>query len=252
MLNKIGLVIPTHWSRKGFKNGSWGPPTTGWIRETIRSLYNYCPDAREIDTTIVLNHHGGPLQYEDALREYCKDMGYNFRMDPSAGFRGVRLNMCDWFEKDYLFLCEHDWEWQVDVDLVDIVQTFEEHDHVNYIRFNKRANMPKQVLTATKRTGGDLYLIKDHKVDIDILHTPQYSNNPHVERMSKYREWCEVVKNNPVFAGGNGGAGGFEHPLQEQSLDDLEKYGIEERNKMWGTYVYGKVGQPQATKHFGV
>jgi hypothetical protein len=252
MLNKIGLVIPTHWSKKGFRNGSWGPPTTGWIEKTVNSLHKRCPDAGMIETTVVLNYHDGSLQYKDALRKYCDDRRFTFRMDPSAGFRGVRLNMCDWFKKDYLFLCEHDWEWKVDLSLEDIVRTFEEHDHVNYIRFNKRANQPKQVLTATKRVGGDLYLIKDDRVNINILHTPQYSNTPHIERMSKYREWCKNVEANPVHAGGNGGAGGFEHPLQEKSLDDLEKFGIEERNRLWGTYIYGKMGDPMSVEHFGI
>ena len=255
MLNKIGLVMPTHWSRKGHQNGSWGPPNTGWIEKTLRTLYKKCPDAREIETTIVLNHHGGPLQYADTLRQYCTDMNYNFRMDASAGFRGVRLNMCDWFKKDYLFLCEHDWKWKVNIDLTKIIRTFEEHSHVNYIRFNKRTNHPKQVLTATKRNGGDLYLIKDEALEIDLLHTPQYSNTPHIERITKYYEWCRLVrhgKHKGVNVGGNMGAGGFEHPLQEESLDDLEKLGIEERNKKWGTYIYGKIGDPTAVEHFGV
>ena len=244
--------MPTHWSRKGYHNAAWGPPSTGWIEKTFRTLYEKCPDAKDIETTIVLNHHGGPLQYEDALRRFCHSHGFNFRMDPSAGFRGVRLNMCDWFKKDYLFLVEHDWEWKVDVSLVDIISTFEWNGQVNYVRFNKRDNMPKQVLTATKRVGGDLYLTPDRSIEIDLLHTPQYSNNPHVERMSKYREWCEIVKNNPVFAGKNGGAGGFEHPLQEASLDDLEEMGVEARNKKWGTYVYGTMGMSAAVKHFGI
>jgi hypothetical protein len=160
--------------------------------------------------------------------------------------------MCKWFDKDYLFLVEHDWQWCKDIDLVSLVQTFEEHDDVNYIRFNKRINIVTMRLTATKRKGGDLYLTPHPETNIPLLATPQYSNNPHIERMSKYRQWCEIVKASNVFVGGNGGAGGFEHPLQEQSLDDLEKYGIAERNKMWGTYIYGKVGQPQATRHFGV
>jgi hypothetical protein len=160
--------------------------------------------------------------------------------------------MSEWFQRDYLFLVEHDWEFCVDLDLVSLVQTFEEHDDVNYIRFNKRANIVKQVLTATKRVGGDLYLLPHRTSDVPLLHTPQYSNNPHIERMSKYREWCDIVAANAVFTGRNGGAGGFEHPLQEASLDDLKELGVEERNKRWGTCIYGKTGDPQTIKHFGV
>jgi hypothetical protein len=160
--------------------------------------------------------------------------------------------MSEWFDRDYLFLVEHDWEFCRDLDLVSLVQTFEEHDHINYIRFNKRANIVKQVLTSTRRVGGDLYLLPDLKTDVPLLHTPQYSNNPHIERMSKYREWCDIVAANTVFSGKNGGAGGFEHPLQEASLDDLKELGVEERNKRWGTCIYGKTGDPQTIKHFGV
>ena len=251
MLNKIGLVIPTHLSKKGNQNRSWGPPSTGWIEKTIDSLYKRCPDAKSIPTTIVLNADQ-VSDYERSLRVLCNQRNYTLRLDSSPGYRGVRLNMCEWFKHDYLFLVEHDWELCVDLDLVSLVQTFEEHDHVNYIRFNKRANVVTPKLTATRRNGGDLYLIQDTKTDVPLLATPQYSNNPHIERMSKYREWCEVVKNNPVFAGMNGGAGGFEHPLQEKSLDDMEAHGISKRNEMWGTYIYGKIGDPQATKHFGI
>jgi len=55
MLNKVGLVIPTHMSNKGYQNGSWGPPTTGWIETTLETLYEKCPDSTSISTTIILN-----------------------------------------------------------------------------------------------------------------------------------------------------------------------------------------------------
>ena len=94
--------------------------------------------------------------------------------------------------------------------------------------------------------------MRDNRLDIPLLHTPQYSNTPHIERMSKYREWCKDVEANPIHAGRNGGAGGFEHPLQELSLNDLEMLGVEKRNEIWGTYIYGNVGDPQVVKHFGI
>jgi hypothetical protein len=250
--SKIGLVIPTHWSKKGFKNGKWGPPTTGWLDKTIESLYARCPDAKSIPTTIVCNTRCLSDLYSQNLGDYCQRRGYTLRLDSSAGFRDVRLGMCEWFQHDYLFLVEHDWEFMLDIPLKEIVEDFDNHDHINYVRFNKRPNVPKEVLTATKRVGGDLYLIRDKHTKTHLLHTPQYSNNPHIERMSKYREWCEYVKANPVFAGKNGGAGGFEHPLQEKSLDDLNKYGIEKRNEMWGTYIYGYTGMKTTAVHFGI
>ena len=252
ILDKVGIVIPTHCSKKGVVNGAWGPPNLGWITTTIESLHENIPETHAVSKTIVLNQPQRSPTYEANLRVYCESRGYTLRLDCSSGYRGVRLGMLDWFDKDYLFLIEHDWKWNLNIDLTPIIQTFEDHDHVNYIRFNKRDNHPKKVLTSTRRVGGDLYLIKDERVNINILHTPQYSNNPHIERMSKYREWCKIVEQRKVNVGGNGGAGGFEHPLQEQSLNDLEQYGAEERNKMWGTYIYGKIGDPAATKHFGI
>lgn len=253
MLNKVEIVISTHLSPKGRVNGSWGPPTTGWLEKTVRSFHARCPDATQVNTTVVYNQHNpNDRGYLEELKKFTAQYDFALRIDKSPGWRQVRLNMADWVKSPYLFLIEHDWEWCVDLDLVSLIQTFEEHDHVNYIRFNKRANVVTPKLTATRRTGGDLYLIKDSETDIPLLATPQYSNNPHIERMSKYREWCKIVEANNVFAGKNGGAGGFEHPLQEQSLDDLEMLGVEKRNQMWGTYIYGTVGMMQAIKHFGI
>lgn len=256
MLNKLEIVIPTHLSKKGHQNRSWGPPTDGWIRKTVNSLYERCPDARNVYTTVSQNIHNTQSklgdEYTEALRRFCDEFGFTLRLDLSPGFRGMRLGMCEWVRRDYLFLVEHDWKWCTNLDLVSLVQTFEEHDDINYIRFNKRANMVTMKLTATKRQGGDLYLIPHSESNVPLLATPQYSNNPHIERMSKYREWCKIVEASSVYVGDNAGAGGFEHPLQEASLDDIQKYGIAERNKRWGTFIYGKMGDPQATKHFGI
>ena len=258
MLDKVEIVIPTHWSTKGSANKAWGPPTTGWLEHTLNHLYKQCPETKKIKKTIVYNqsiYSKSPeynCQYETHIRLLCGKMGLGLRLDSSPGYKGVRLDMRYWVHSKYLFLIEHDWEFLKPFSLEDIVQCMEENEHIHYIRFNKRANAIKPMPTSTGRAGGDLYLTPLKGSNAPLLATPQYSDNPHVERMSKYHEWCNIVEKSNLFAGKNGGAGGFEHPLQEQSLDDYRDLGNIRRDKLWGTYIYGNLDDSPMIKHIGV
>lgn len=250
-----GLVVPTHCSSKGNVNAAWGPPTVGWVSKTLERLWQRVPGADGLPTWIVLNHHGGPLDalYERNLKEYVNGLPrhMNLRIDSSPGYRGVRCNLVDWFPRKYLFLVEHDWEFLEDIDLEKVLNVFETTPDVNFIRFNKRPNtvFPKQCISG--RMGAELYCDPVTIGGVDLCQSPHYTNNPHIERVSKLREWVDVVRRRKVNVGGNGGAGGFEHPLQEESLDDLQRLGKDARDRQWGTYIYGGLNHPTVVQHFG-
>lgn len=62
-----GLVIPTHMSQKGVKNKDWGPPTPGWVSETLSSLFERVPATQDLETWVV-----------DHWEQTCKHPGLRF------------------------------------------------------------------------------------------------------------------------------------------------------------------------------
>lgn len=250
-----GLVIPTHMSQKGRVNAAFGPPKLGWVQKTLESLQRCVPATRDLETWVVMNSHPerpGDAAYISQLRCWCATKELWLHIDDSPGYRGVRCNLINWFPKKYLFLVEHDWEFLEDIQLEHIIRAFEENEGLNYMRFNKRPNTVFPKPTSTGRTGSEIYCSPITLSGIPMCATPNYSNNPHIERMSKYRNWVDIVKKRNVHVGGNMGAGGFEHPLQEQSLDDLERWGQMTRDREWGTFIYGGLNHPAVIQHFGV
>lgn len=200
---------------------------------------------------IHFNHHNDHIsdKYLNVVQRLTSSYGLNAPIvNYYKGFKGFRCNFLP--NSKYLLLLEHDWVFNITPPLAHIITQMNVYPEINYIRFNKRANVVTRKKTATGRWGADLFL-KPVEYPIPLLASPNYSNNPHIERVSKLRQWAEIAKKSNVYAGKNGGAGGFEQPIQEAALDYYEEHGKIEFIKHWGTYIYGKLNDPAAVTHIG-
>jgi hypothetical protein len=147
----------------------------------------------------------------------------------------------------YLLFLEHDWEFQdPEIDLENLIRVFDQNEMVNYVRFNKRKNIISNF---------DFILEKETSIkDIDLIRTVAHSNNPHLVRVEKFRtEWLPICLNDSHCQkmDSRGKAFGIENPLFKQHMHDVRKMGFTHAQEIWGTYIFGQIGDPPRIKHLG-
>lgn len=260
LLNKVALVIPTHLSQKG-RPESGRPPETKWLQKTLESLRSRVLGFDQVLGRVIINSHSEAdiERYIGNVADLLADYhNFSITIDDSSGYKGVRCNMPEYLSNikppiKYFFIIEHDWEFLKPIHLPKIIEAFETHSFINYIRFNKRGNTVFKKQMASGRMGGDLIMMPEKRVtSINLCATTQYSNNPHIERVDKLKdEWIPLVRDSSVHQGKNMGAGGFEHPIQEAAFDDAMLLGYPEFIDKWGLYIYGRLGEDACIRHFG-
>lgn len=256
MLDKVAFVMPTHNTKKVQKNKHLAPPATLFIEKTFRSLYDKIIDFDKIEKSIVFNYHGPhDNKYLSNVRDFCLDNNINLHVDQSPGYKGVRCNLPNWIDKEYLFIVEHDWKFLEQINLYRLLHIMDLNPVIKFLRFNKRANIvfPKQI--ASGRVAGDLFMDEMDFDGVKLCAHPNYTNNPHIERMDALRDkFIPIAQKSNIYQGKNSGAGGFEHPLQEAAFDYLQTPGMtrDDFTLEWGLFSYGPKDGGPYIKHFGV
>ena len=111
----------------------------------------------------------------------------------------------------------------------------DKYEFINYIRFNKRNNIEFPPF--------DSKLEPETRVkEIDLLNTWSYSGNPHIINKKFLKEF--VIPNIYNSKWRYHPKKGLENPLTEIIKEDLTC------NK-YGTYLYGKLGDPPVVTHLG-
>lgn len=254
LVDKLTIVIPTHNTHKVKTNTLMAPPSTRLLEKTIASLHKRVKGFWEIKKIVAFNYHNNyDERYHNNCSEFCAKKNIELYTNYSTGYKGVRCDLPSILNTPYLLLVEHDWEFLEDVDLHKIVEAMDNNENINYIRFNKRANVVFPKHMASGRLGGDLFMTEHYFDGLTLCASPNYSNNPHVERVSTLVDkFIPIVKNSTIYQGKNGGAGGFEHPLQEASYDYYKEHGEEAHTKEWGLYCYGGANFGPCIEHFGI
>ena len=170
-----------------------------------------------------------------------------------VGLRGGFLRMLDMVQTKYMVFMEHDWMFRpgINVSLKQIMHVMDKYQFVNYIRFNRRPNVEK---------GWDNKLFPENRIsEIPLLQTKVFSNNPHILRVSKMRDyWVPIINgtHNPRYwrpyenqTGSHAGAHGIEEPLVDAARNMIRQRGWDGMHTRWGTYIYGHYGDPSYVMH---
>lgn len=153
----------------------------------------------------------------------------------------------DLVDTPYLLFLEHD--WFISLSLIDtkaILLAMDNHPDINSVRFSKRPNIVSNY---------DFLLAREHNCpEVPLLRTPGHSNNPHILRVSTFRDqWLPICLSDPVCTQWKmrGTAFGIENPLFKKHLLDIRQSGFEQAHTDWGTYVYGDYNAPAGIVHLG-
>lgn len=244
-MNKIEIYIPTHNTKKPASK-DYRPPRTTMLKSTLKSINEKIIGSANINKTVVFNYHSNKDdKYLNNVKHFCETNNLGLIIDESKGYKGLRINVGKSVQSEYIFWIEHDWNFLVNIDLYKVIDVFDKYGWINYIRFNKRKNEVHYV---------DKLIYEDKRInELKLCGICNYSNNPHIERVSTLRDiWIPICENSHLREGMNGGAAGFEHPLREKAMNDFKK----SKNKIeyinsWGLYLYGSKNYKPTVKHIG-
>ena len=250
--NKLTILVVTNFTEKLDKFAHLSPPGSGLVETTYGSLLRVlgkplsrckkilCYDRKHQNAT----HENA---YQVRLTKFAHDHNFDFHVVAQYGLQKVMRKFLEKVTTPYLLFLEHDWEFQgPKIDLENLLDVFDQYPLVNYVRFNKRKNIISNF---------DFILEKETSIgDIDLIRTVAHSNNPHLVRVEKLRsDWLPICLNDPLCRNMDlsAKAFGIENPLFKRHMQDVRKMGFARAQEIWGTYIYGQIGDPPRIKHLG-
>ncbi len=148
------------------------------------------------------------------------------------------LTMIPMITTPFVFFLEHDWEFKQELDIQKILSVMKKYVFMNYLRFNKRKNIIR---------GWDYRLEPEPRVtEISCLKSWCFSNTPYIAKTEALLKWLPLFREDTAFVTERNPVEG---PLQVQLFQDSMKYNFDKAHDLWGTYIYGKMNDPQVVKH---
>ena len=176
------------------------------------------------------------IEYRDSILK-LKEKIPNIDLYQNRGWRENMIYGKNQVRTPYFLFWEHDWIFTENADfssMNEILDIMDSSPTVNYIRFNKRANV---------KIYADSYYYNPKTLgNKQFVQTTGWSNNPHLCRTSFWNEiaYDAILKDEQV----NPKHLSTEHTLLNAATDDTLK-----NNSDWGIYLYGGDNHPQTVEH---
>tara|TARA_B100000287_G_C20576600_1_gene758698 strand:- start:425 stop:1192 length:768 start_codon:yes stop_codon:yes gene_type:complete len=242
---KVTILTTTHFKASAHRLHKTYPANhdrrfthTNLIENTIKHLYKSinCVKLKHI---ISLDHDDndvGSNEYLKNLNELSEKYDNLEIIYTTKGIYYSIKNLIEEVDTDYYLWWEHDWKFVKNMDLNKLVDVMDKYENINYIRFNKRK-------TVRANCDTNLWDVSKYK-EINLTGTTGWSNNPYFGRKSKMMEWYDMMDNE---------TSNF-HPtieviLQDKMREDIRKLGLEEAEKKWGVFIYGKINDEKLVEH---
>lgn len=276
--NNITVVLTTnpviHWS-----------PSTKLVEYTVEHLSEFHQSPWVICCDVENKNH----EYYQALSQpECLSVLPNKQLIHNApgksGLKWSFINSAEYIQTDYVLFMEHDWEFLVEINWEDVVQTMDKNDFIKKISFNKRANqqvvhhsipfqptdeaankalnVSQEFIYPLKSSsdkphlgkprgqlpGNDTYFEIDPRLaesPVPLIKALRWANNPYIARTEKYKEWVNIINN-----GGDGkNCKGVEEVLIHRFRTQCYTTSWKQTHADWGVYMYGGMNEPAAVKH---
>ena len=250
MKDKVTILTTTHFEASAHRISKDYPGNhdrkythTNLIKGVMNGLYEKIgtSDLRHI---ISLDHNPdskGSNEYLDNLNKLSEEYENLEIITTTDGIYHSIKNLTHSVETDYYLWFEHDWQFNEEIDLSKYVEVMEKYNYINYIRFNKRANV-------STGSWGDKVLWESPEIsEMNLIKTTQWSNNPYFGRASKMRDWYKILDDK--ISDGVDFHPTIELQLTRMYESHIHQYGIKSANKEWGIFIYGKMGESARVHH---
>lgn len=248
----LTLVMVTHCTGRLKKFASLSPPSTKLVTATYGSLLAVLGENVAACPKVMCYDHNpnGSLrdqQYSQALEAFSIQHGFDLHTFQGVGLFNILNRIVPTIETPYILFVEHDWMFRGDrIQLTVIIEMMNKEPNINAIRLNKRDNY---------LSGQDFLMnvISPYR-DCPLIRTSQFSNNPSIIRTDKLKnEWLPICEEalKGVSNGLGGSAFGVEEILFKRYVRDIRVHGFQTAHALWGTHVFGKMGDPPRIIHLG-
>jgi len=250
MNNKLTILVPTH--------SIPSIPKTAVIKQTLQSIFSF-KELIECRCIIGYGTHTKPtkleIKYHTNLIELKKEFPViEVLLCSYAQQRKNFLNIIKRVETDYFLFIEHDWIFVERLNFNKLIDVMDKYKFINTVFLNKRNNRPLPYPPC-----GDFILKPEPRVvEIPLLKTSKWSNNPNITRTSVWKDWWyDEVYNAPLNK--SNPRKQIEpilhyHYMRDMGITDLHNINInkldfETAHAKWGMYSYGKIGENKMIEH---
>lgn len=248
----LTLIMVTHCTSRLKKFAALSPPSSKLLTATYGSLLNILgEDICEGPKFLCYDYNpAGSMRdarYGQAVALFSRQHGFQLCTYPGIGLFSILNRTIPTVNTPYILFVEHDWMFQGSpIQLKDIIEMMNNEPNIHSIRFNKRSN---------HIDGLDFIMNVDtSQQKYPLLQNSSYSNNPSIIRTDKLKkEWlpaCEQALHRVSDKLG-GSAFGIEEILFKRQVADIREEGFDAAHKVWGTHVFGRVGDPPRVVHLG-
>jgi tetratricopeptide (TPR) repeat protein len=242
----VEIMIFTHVSGKLERNAHLAAPGAGLIQETFASIQSVLkPD----DCPVTVFYDRRPTEtdaaYETALKSFCKETGAALVSADENGLRRQWLAAAARARADVVFFVEHDWSFRTNCPPVSRVKRlFRDAPEVSYLRLNKHWNR--------KVKGHPSPYPSELQDRGPLCRIPEFLNQPHFIRREVLNELIvPLIADNDAQDGQNDRAGGVEETVNVAYGQAEKFFGLSFATRLFGTFVWGPVGDEKRIIHLG-
>lgn len=150
----------------------------------------------------------------------------------------------------YFVWLEHDWVFlNNSVDWTKLIRGMNDYSFINSVWFNKDDNNIRGFEICNTKNGNTPFEAENRVVDLDLITTCRWSNNPAIHRTSKMKEWFEAYINNQHVDKVNQRSHNIEEKMIDIYRNDIMNNSWDNIRDKWGTFLYGKIGDAAYVGH---
>jgi hypothetical protein len=248
----LTLVMVTHCTGRLKKFETLSPPSNKLVAATYGSLLEVMGESVAACPKVMCYDHNpdGALrnkQYARSLEAFSIEHGFELCTFQGVGLFNILNRIVPTIKSPYILFVEHDWLFRGGrIQLPVIIEMMNNEPNINAMRFNKRENY---------LNGQDFLMSVDTAPRrYPLMRTASYSNNPSIIRTNKLKkQWLPICEKALRRVSDNlgGSAFGVEEILFKKYVGDIRVRGFQAAHALWGTHVFGRVGDPPRVTHLG-
>lgn len=234
--------------------GHFVPDFIKYLKYLIKSLPNELLNCK-FHIHYDCSRDGMDADNKFALSAYMRDVKYDLNANISYSFGGLISSidcLIDKVNTKFFILLEHDWVFlnKTSINFNSLLLAMKRHHFVNAVWFNKDDNQLRGFEIESDVTGAiSKYGIDDRVIELPLITTCRWSNNPVIFKTEKFKEWYYKYIKNEYVNNVHQGSNNVEETMIRVYREEIKSNKWSDIFDNWGTYLYGNIGDGPFVGH---